>query len=98
MQNKLPPAFVKFVINCILSGKFPTATSLHRSIILRWTLWYDGHEANAIPGYDQCPPPATSFGFPAGWTLRNFRKIYRDTFRSAFEANVQCGHKCLFLA
>ena len=77
VSDALPRKFVEFLTEAFLRQSTPSVRRLHRGLILRWILWGDGLTANAIPGYDRCPPAGRN-GFPAGWTLANFRAIARE--------------------
>ena len=87
----LPSKFVDFLTEAFLRQSTPSVRRLHRGLILRWTLWGDGLTANAIPGYDRCPPAGRN-GFPAGWTLANFRAIARDAAAPEI-SNLRTAHK-----
>ena len=84
----LPSAFIDFLTGYMRSSKFTTVTRLHRGLILRWILWADGNPANAIPGYTTCPPAGRN-GFPAGWTIQNFRQIHRDLISPDLRAKLR---------
>jgi hypothetical protein len=75
--NPLPAEFVSYLTAYISSPRFTSVRRMHRGFILRWVLWQDGHEGNAIPGYATCPPAGRN-DMPAGWTYENFRDIARD--------------------
>ena len=77
MKSPLPAAFVAYLASYCRSAQFTTPRRLHRGLILRWTLWQDGHESNALPGYATCPPAGRG-DFPAGWTLRNITDIAKE--------------------
>jgi hypothetical protein len=79
--HPLPAEFVTWLTGYIQSAQYTNIIRLHRGLILRWTLWADGLQANAIPGYDRCPPASRS-GFPAGWHIGTFRQIAKDALRS----------------
>lgn len=76
-QDPLPAPFVAWLRSYAASAQFTSFTRLHRGLVLRWCLWRDGIPANALPGYATCPPATTS-GFPAGWSAGNLRDICRE--------------------
>jgi hypothetical protein len=80
-SDPLPPDFVTYLRRFAVSDKFTNPRRLYRMLILRWILWSDGIQENAIPGY-ATPPPPTKSGNPAGWTLRNFSDIAREAIGS----------------
>ena len=77
-KDPLPAAFVAFLKSYILSSHFTSVRRLHRGLILRWTLWMDGHSGNALPGY-AAPPAAGPNGLPIGWSYQKFHAIARET-------------------
>jgi hypothetical protein len=86
--HHLPAEFVTWLRGYIASAQYTSAVRLHRGLILRWLLWQEGNETNALPGY-ATPPPATATGFPAGWTVRNLRDIARETLAEP----ARTGHR-----
>jgi hypothetical protein len=73
----LPADFVAYLRGYIKSPHFTSVRRFHRGMILRWTLWSDGIQSNAIPGYATCPPAGRD-GLPAGWSYRTFSDIARE--------------------
>jgi len=85
--SPLPPEFVAWLKGYVQSKQFTNVRRMHRGLVFRWCLWRDGIQANALPGYAECPPESHN-GLPAGWSLRTFSDIAReaigtDTIRRA---------------
>lgn len=79
-KDPMPVEFISYLRGYILSRHFRSVRATFRGFILRWHLWADGIQANALPGYATCPPADPRTGFPAGWTMRKFNDIAREAF------------------
>lgn len=77
MKHQLPEAFVAWITGYMTSLHYTSAKRLHRALILRLALWRDGHNTNALPGYDS-PPPDGPNGYPVGWSVSALREIARE--------------------
>ena len=82
-KDPLPAEFAAYIRNLFLRDPRHNIRRIHRWIIIRWCLWADGIEANAMPGYATCPPEDPRTGFPAGWSVRNFSDLCREAIGTA---------------
>ena len=48
---KLPSETAAYIAELYATGRFKNPTRLWRGLILRWALWHDGHDGNALPGW-----------------------------------------------
>ena len=71
---KLPTPTQQYIIRLFCGQSKVNARYLWQWLLLRWTLWQDGCESNAIPGYD-APPPDCGKGYPDGWTYAAFCRL-----------------------
>ncbi len=78
-KDPLPAPFVAWLRQLVLKDRSHNVRRIHRWIIIRWCLWTDGIQSNAIPGYDAPPPADERTGFPAGWSIQKFTAIARET-------------------
>ena len=52
------------------------AMEVWRKVLDAWNIWQAGRNpADAIPGYETCPPAMPATGYPLGWSYDGIRKL-----------------------
>jgi hypothetical protein len=82
-KDPLPAEFVAFIRTLSTAQDLRDPRRMFRGLVIRWCLWRDGVESNALPGYSAPPPQDESTGFPIGWSQQKIAAIVKETIGTA---------------
>ncbi len=88
-KDPLPTEFVAYIQRLASDPRVQDPRRIFRGLLIRWCLWRDGENSNALPGYSTPPPEDKRTGFPAGWSQQKFAAIAKEAIGTAAIAKAR---------